>query len=484
MKLDVVWRARQFIGGKWVESYGKGRRGIVNPATEETVGATAVGTVDDINDAVKAARNAFPAWAALPSADRIALFEAAIGALTERHEDLARAITTEMGAPIEFSRNLQAMTGVWHMGVALELLKNYPLEEAVGTTRVVREPIGVCAIITPWNWPLNQLVCKVAPALAAGCTVVVKPADLSPISAMIFAECLDAAGFPAGVFNLVTGPGSVLGTALASHPDVDMVSFTGSTRAGVQVAINAAPTVKRVSQELGGKSANILVDDASFTDAVAQGVASCFSNSGQTCVAPTRMLVPKARLEEACEIARRVASETKVGDPLDPTSVIGPVASESQYNIIQRYIETGISEGANLVVGGAGRPDGLSRGYYVKPTVFSHVTSKMTIAQEEIFGPVLSIMAYETDDEAVEIANDSPFGLSGYVSAVDIDRARSIARRLRTGMVHLNGAAPDFFAPFGGYKQSGNGREWGKYGLEEFMEIKAIMGYESPEKAA
>ncbi len=477
MKLNIARRAKHFIDGRWVEPRSDKRRQLINPATEEPAGTIAVGTVEEIDDAVRAARIAFPAWANLPRAERIALFEHAIQALQHRHEELALAITTEMGAPLALSNGVQAMAGVWHMGVALELLKSYSFEESLGTTLVAREPIGVCAIITPWNWPLNQLVCKVAPALAAGCTVVVKPADLSPLSAMLFAECLEEAGFPKGVFNLVTGPGAVLGKALAAHPDIDMVSFTGSTGAGVQIALDAAPTVKRVSQELGGKSANILLDDASFANAVAQGVASCFSNSGQSCVAPTRMLVPYSRLDEACAIAAQVAAQTVVGDPLDISSTIGPVASQKQFDTIQRYIEIGIAEGATLVAGGAGRPDGLARGYYVKPTVFANVTPEMTIAKEEIFGPVLSIIGYETDDDAIRIANDSQFGLSGYVTSVDVDRARAIARRMRTGMVHINGAAPDLFAPFGGYRQSGNGREWGKYGLEEFMEVKAIMGY-------
>ncbi|MGB8417026.1 aldehyde dehydrogenase family protein [Paraburkholderia sp.] len=477
MTFDTT-KAKHFINGAWVNPRNEKRREVINPATEEAAGLVAIGTVEEIDEAVSAARKAFSAWSVSTREERTALFGRAIEALQRRSEELARAVSLEMGSPYEFSKNVQAMCGVWHMGVALELLKTYSFEEKMGTTMVFKEPIGVCAVITPWNWPVNQLACKVAPALAAGCTVVVKPADISPLSAIIFAECIEEAGFPPGVFNLITGPGAVLGSALSSHPDVDMVSFTGSTAAGIQVALDAAPTVKRVSQELGGKSANILLDDESFADAVAAGTASCFSNSGQTCVAPTRMLVPEHRMAEAITIAERVALETIVGDPFDSMSSMGPVASKKQFDAVQRYIQIGMEEGAELVAGGLGRPEGLSRGFYVKPTVFANVLPEMRIAREEIFGPILAIIGYKSEDHAVHIANDSVFGLSGYVTAKNLTQARVIAKRLRTGMVHLNGAAPDPFAPFGGYKQSGNGREWGRFGLEEFLETKAVMGYE------
>ncbi|OBR53139.1 aldehyde dehydrogenase family protein [Paraburkholderia tropica] len=477
MELKIAGLAKHFINGQWVSPAGSERIEVINPATELPVGVVPAGTAEEADQAVRAARNAFAKWAATSREERLALIDRAMEALERHHEELAYAITFEMGAPFDFSRSMQAMCGVWHLGATRELLRTYEFEQRLGTTMLFKEPIGVCVLITPWNWPINQLACKVAPALAAGCTVVVKPAEVSPLSALVFAQCIEEAGFPPGVFNVINGVGSVLGPVLSSHPDVDMVSFTGSTRAGVQVAISAAPTVKRVSQELGGKSANILLDDDSFAAAVTAGAAACFNNSGQTCIAPTRMLVPVSRLAEAEEIAANVASQMRVGDPFDETVKVGPVASRKQFESVQRYIEIGIEEGAKLVAGGPGRPDGLTKGFYVRPTVFSAVTSDMRVAQEEIFGPVLCILGYETEEQAIEIANDSIYGLSGYVTSSNLNRARAIARRLRTGMVHLNGAGPDFNAPFGGYKQSGNGREWGKAGFEEFLETKAVMGY-------
>ncbi|MDR5799147.1 MULTISPECIES: aldehyde dehydrogenase family protein [Caballeronia] len=477
MELKVAGRAKHFIDGQWVEPFSDRRTNVVNPATEEIVGVIPQGTTQEVDRAVLAARRAFAHWSGVSKDERVSLLQRTVAALERRHEELAYAITIEMGAPYEFSKGLQAMCGVWHIGVAIELLKSYQFEQQAGTTTIVKEPIGVCAIITPWNWPINQLVCKVAPALAAGCTMIVKPAENSPLSAMIFAECVEEAGFPPGVFNLVNGSGRELGPAMSSHPEVDMVSFTGSTNAGIQVAINAAETVKRVSQELGGKSANIILDDDSFAGAVSAGVAACFNNSGQTCIAPTRMLVPMHRMDEAAEVARTVTANIRVGDPFDTDVALGPVASRKQFDSIQRYIDIGIEEGARLVAGGPGRPDGLVKGFYVRPTVFVDVAPTMRIAREEIFGPVLTIIGYESEDQAVEIANDSVYGLSGYVSSSNLDRARAIARRMRTGMVHINGAGPDFNAPFGGYKQSGNGREWGRAGLEEFLETKAIMGF-------
>jgi aldehyde dehydrogenase (NAD+) len=383
-----------------------------------------------------------------------------------------------MGAPFWLSKAAQAATGLAHFAQAIEVLKTYPFEEARGRTMIVREPVGVCGLITPWNWPINQIACKVAPALAAGCTIVLKPTEVAPMNAILFTEILHQAGVPPGVFNLVNGDGPTVGAAIASHPGIDMVSFTGSTRAGVQVAINAAPTVKRVTQELGGKSANIILDDADFQTAVAGGVTGCFTNSGQSCNAPTRMLVPASRQAEAIAIAKAAAERMMVGDPFQEGVKLGPVVSEVQFNKIQGLIQRGIDEGAQLVTGGVGRPDGLGTGFYVKPTVFAGVNNSMTIAREEIFGPVLAILPYESEEDAIAIANDTPYGLSGYVSSGDLEHARRVASRLRTGNVHLNGAPGAFDAPFGGYKQSGNGREWGVNGFEEFLETKAVLGYQ------
>ncbi|MGA0840374.1 MAG: aldehyde dehydrogenase family protein, partial [Pseudomonadales bacterium] len=410
-------------------------------------------------------------------AERIALLERIIEVYKKRLPDLAAAISDEMGAPLKLAGAAQAPSGLGHFMATLEVLKKYEFEEDIGTSHVIREPIGVCGFITPWNWPINQIACKVAPALAVGCTMVLKPSEVAPVNAIIFAEILHEAGVPAGVFNLVNGDGPNVGAALSSHPDVDMMSFTGSTRAGIEVARNAAGTVKRVAQELGGKSANIILDDAEFPKAVARDVFGMCMNSGQSCNAPTRMLVPNARMDEAAAIARAAAEQIKVGDPRAADTVIGPVVSQVQFEKIQKLIEQGIAEGARLEIGGPGRPDGLNRGYYIRPTVFSHVRNDMTIAREEIFGPVLSLIGYEDDEDAIRIANDTVYGLSGYVSSGDPERAKRVARRLRTGNVHLNGAPVDNKAPFGGYKQSGNGREWGIYGLEEFLEVKAIMGY-------
>jgi aldehyde dehydrogenase (NAD+) len=381
-----------------------------------------------------------------------------------------------MGAPLWMAQRAQAGAGLGHLLTARRVLAEFDFEEEMGTTLVVREPIGVCALITPWNWPLNQIACKVAPALAAGCTMVLKPSEVAPLNAIVFAEILDEAGVPAGVFNLVQGDGVNVGAPLAAHPDVDMVSFTGSTRAGVEVARAAAPTVKRVAQELGGKSANIILDDADLPSAITRDLTSMCNNSGQSCNAPTRMLVPEARMDEAAAIAAAAAEQIVVGDPTAEGSRIGPVVSAVQYDRIQQLIEKGIAEGAKVEVGGPGKPDGLETGYYVRPTVFSHVTNDMTIAREEIFGPVLVMIGYEDDDDAVRIANDTAYGLSGYISG-DPDRAREMARRIRSGNVHLNGAPGDMNAPFGGYKHSGNGREWGRLGMEEFLETKAILGY-------
>jgi aldehyde dehydrogenase (NAD+) len=471
-----------YIDGQWVDPFHAKLLDVINPATEEVCGRISLGSAEDVDKAVAAANRAAPGFARTTREDRIALLQSILEIYARRHDEVAAAIMEEMGAPWKLAKFEQAASGPHHIAATIKALKSYAFEESHATTRIMREPIGPCALITPWNWPMNQVAVKVAPALAAGCTMVLKPSEIAPFDAMIFAEILDEAGVPAGVFNLINGDGPTVGSALSGHPDIAMVSFTGSTRAGVAVAQNAAPGVKRVAQELGGKSANILLDDADFNKVVTRGTALCFDNTGQSCNAPTRMLVPKDRLEEAAAIAATVAESTIVGDPRDENTKIGPVVSQLQWDKIQGLIQKGIDEGATLIAGGPGRPDGLQKGYYVKPTVFSNVNNQMTIAREEIFGPVLSIIPYEDEDDAVRIANDTPYGLSGYVNSADLDRARAVAARLRTGMVHINNASLDAMAPFGGYKHSGNGREWGVHGLEEFLEVKSVYGYELPEK--
>ena len=470
-------RQKFYINGEWVEPSTSATLEVINPATEEPIDSIALGGPADVDKAVAAAKAAFETFSQTSREERVALLEQIIAAYSARMGEVAAVISQEMGAPMPLANAAQAPAGVGHFMTTLEVLKTFEFEEDIGTSHVVREPAGVCGFITPWNWPINQIACKVAPALAAGCTMVLKPSEVAPFNAILFAEILDDAGVPAGVFNLVNGDGPTVGVALSSHPDVDMMSFTGSTRAGIEVAKNAAPTVKRVAQELGGKSANIILDDADFQAAISRDVFGMCMNSGQSCNAPTRMLVPNARMDEAAAIAKAAAENVKVGAPDAEGTTIGPVVSEVQFNKIQGLIEKGIEEGAKLETGGPGRPDGLNQGYYVKPTVFSHVTNDMTIAREEIFGPVLSLIGYEDDEDAVRIANDTVYGLSGYISSGDPERAKAIARQIRSGNVHLNGAPVDQSAPFGGYKQSGNGREWGSHGFEEFLEVKAIMGY-------
>ena len=472
----MAHRTQFYIDGEWVDPINGERLDVVNPATEQVIGEVALGGVEDVDRAVAAAVAAFETYSQTTREERVDLLSKVVDVYKNRIPDVARAISEEMGAPMGLAMAAQAPAGLGHFLSTLSVLKRFEFEEDIGSSRVIREPAGVCGLITPWNWPINQIACKVAPALAAGCTMILKPSEVAPFNAILFAEILDEAGVPAGVFNLVNGDGPTVGAAISSHPDVDMVSFTGSTRAGIEVARNAAPTVKRVAQELGGKSANIILDDTDFSAAISRDVFGVCTNSGQSCNAPTRMLVPNARMDEAAVIAKAAAEQVKVGDPSDADTTIGPVVSAVQFEKIQALIEKGIEEGARLECGGVGRPDGLNAGYYVKPTVFSHVTNDMTIAREEIFGPVLSLIGYDDDDDAVRIANDTSYGLSGYVSGQS-DRARNVARRIRTGNVHLNGAPVDNKAPFGGYKQSGNGREWGRYGFEEFLETKAIMGY-------
>ncbi len=468
-----------YIDGKWVDPVTPNSLDVINPATEEVCGHISLGSAVDVDLAVAAARRAFETFSQTTREERVDLLQAILDEFRKRHDEVAEAIMDEMGAPWGLAKNAQAASGPQHIKAALRALKTFEFDERNGTTCIVKEPIGVCGLITPWNWPMNQIAVKVAPALAAGCTMVLKPSEIAPFDAVIFAEILDAAGVPAGVFNLVNGDGPGVGTALSGHPDIDMMSFTGSTRAGVSVAQNAAPTVKRVAQELGGKSANILLDDADFKKAVSSGAADCFENTGQSCNAPTRMLVPGDRIDEATVIAAKVANNTVVGNPRDDGVEVGPLVSELQWNKVQGLIQKGIDEGATLAAGGTGLPEGLDKGYFARPTVFTNVSNDMTIAREEIFGPVLSIIPYDDDDDAVRIANNTPYGLSGYVSSSSLDRARSIAARLRTGMVHINSASLDAMAPFGGYKQSGNGREWGSHGLEEFLEVKSIYGFES-----
>ncbi len=468
-----------YIDGEWVDPVEPRTLDVINPATEEICGRISLGSAADVDLAVAAAKRAEAGFAATTREERLELLEAILAEFTNRYMDVAEAVMEEMGAPWQLAKGAQAGSGTQHLKAAIRALKSFEFEERNRSTLIVKEPIGVVALITPWNWPVNQVVVKVAPALAAGCTMVLKPSEIAPFDAMIFAEVLDAAGVPRGVFNLVNGDGPGVGTALAQHPDVAMVSFTGSTRAGVAVAQNAAPTVKRVAQELGGKSANIILDDADFEKAVSAGAEDCFDNTGQSCDAPTRMLVPRERMDEAASIAADVANATRVGDPKAEGVEVGPLVSELQWNKVQDLIQKGIDEGATLAAGGTGRPDGLEKGYFARPTVFANVSNDMTIAREEIFGPVLSIIPYDDDDDAVRIANDTLYGLSGYISSGNLDRARSIASRMRTGMVHINGAHLDSMAPFGGYKQSGNGREWGPQGIEEFLEVKSIYGYEA-----
>lgn len=465
-----------YINGKWVRPENRTTLPVINPATEKSFTEISLGTADDVDTAARAARAAFPAWSQTSREERLAILDKILAGIKARAEDLAQAISQEMGAPISFARTAQVGTGIAHFATARHILSSYAFEETRGTTQIIKEPVGVCGMITPWNWPLNQLTCKVAPALATGCTMVLKPSEIAPVSAMILAEIIHEAGVPAGVFNLVNGDGPSVGAAISSHPEIDMVSFTGSTRAGREVAKAAADTIKRVCQELGGKSANIILDSADLAAAVKGGVMGCFGNCGQSCNAPTRMLVPQSRMAEAIEIARATAAKAMPGNPADESARLGPVVSQMQYDKIQSLIQAGIDEGATLVAGGTGKPEGLEIGYFVRPTVFANVTNQMTIAREEIFGPVLSIIGYKDDNDAVRIANDTVYGLSGYVSGAP-DHARAIARQIRSGMIHINGAGPDFSAPFGGYKQSGNGREWGVEGFHDFLEIKAIMGY-------
>ena len=471
-----------YINGAWVDPATPKSLAVINPATEQAAGHISMGSAADVDKAVRAARAAFASYSQTPVAERVALLERVIAEYQKRYADMAAAITEEMGAPVLLAQKAQAAMGLGHLQTALAVLKDYHFQELRGSTMIVKEAIGVCGLITPWNWPVNQIACKVAPALATGCTMVLKPSEIAPFSAQIWTEILHAAGVPAGVFNLVNGDGPSVGAAIASHPEVDMVSFTGSTRAGIEVARNAAATVKRVHQELGGKSPNLILPDADLKRAVTNGVRGVMGNSGQSCNAPTRLLVPNDRMDEALAIAKAAAEATTVGAP-DSGAALGPVISATQWDKIQTLIQAGIAEGATVVAGGPGKPAGLETGYYVKPTVLGHVNNSMTVAREEIFGPVLVVIGYDTVDQAVQIANDTPYGLAAYVSGTDLDAARKVASRLRAGQVNLNSAGPDLMAPFGGYKQSGNGREWGDHAFADFLEVKAVLGY-APKPAA
>ncbi len=470
---------RFYIDGKWTAPKAGRVMEVINPATEEPGGRVVLGDSDDVDAAVAAARRAFESFSQTSREYRLALLGAIIEAFQKRTDDMAAAITLEMGAPKWLAGSAQVPAALGHFAEAVKILGDYAFERNQGGFVLRREPIGVCGLITPWNWPLNQIACKLAPALATGCTSVWKPSELAPFSAQIFMEVLDEAGVPPGVVNLVHGDGPTVGAAISAHPDIDMVSFTGSTRAGIEVARAAAPTIKRVAQELGGKSANIILDDLDadgFAKAVSGGMQSMCVNSGQSCNAPSRMLVPKSRMQEAAVIAAGVADAVQVADPQSDGMVMGPVISQNQWNKIQGLIETGMKEGAHLAAGGPGRPEGLNRGYYVRPTVFSEVDNAMTIAREEIFGPVLCIIGYEDEADAVRIANDTAYGLAAYVSGAQRERIERVADQMRAGQVIVNGAQLNMAAPFGGYKHSGNGREWGEPGFEEYLEIKAVIG--------
>jgi aldehyde dehydrogenase (NAD+) len=466
-----------YIEGKWVDPARAHDHVVINPATEEVIATISLGTAADVDRAVAAAKRAFESYSETSPDQRLAYLKKIIEIYKAKSEEMAEMISLEMGAPLSLAKKAQAPAGMAHLAEMLKVLGDFKFEETKGSTLMRKEAIGVCGLITPWNWPMNQIATKVAPALAAGCTMVLKPSELAPLSAYLFARILDEAGLPPGVFNLVNGEGSTVGAALAVHPDVAMISFTGSTRAGVAVATAGAPTVKRIAQELGGKSAHIILDDADLAKAVKEGVQACFRNTGQSCNAPTRMLVPRSKMADAAAAAKREAEAVKVGDPRKDETTMGPLVSRAQFEKVERLIEQGIAEGATLVTGGSGRPEGMSKGYFARPTVFSDVRNDMTIAREEIFGPVLCILPYEDEDDAVRIANDSPYGLSGFVTSANVERARQVAKRIRAGNVHINNARVDFAGCFGGYKQSGNGREWGEEGLEEFLELKAVFGY-------
>ncbi|MBC2771848.1 aldehyde dehydrogenase family protein [Rhizobium sp. AQ_MP] len=464
-----------YINGEWVDPITPRDLEVINPATEKPIAVISMGTAADIDRAVAAAKAAFRSYSRTSLDERIALLEKLLEVYTRRYDEMARTITLELGAPITMSTDQQAHVGIGHLEGFIEALKRIKLREELPNGDIVlREPIGVCGLITPWNWPINQIALKVVPALATGSTCVLKPSEFTPLNALLYAEIVHEAGFPEGTFNLVNGDGVSVGAALSKHRDIDMMSFTGSTRAGTAVSKDAADTVKRVTLELGGKSPNIVFEDADLEERITGSVLECFNNSGQSCDAPTRLLVQRSVYDKAVEIARRVGSEVSVGNPEEAGEHIGPLVSDIQYGRVQTMIEAGIAEGAELLVGGPGKPEGFETGYFVKPTIFAGVSNQMRIAREEVFGPVLAIMPFDTEEEAIEVANDTNYGLAAYVQSGDLDRAERVAARLRAGMVHINGAPHRYGSPFGGYKQSGNGREGGMFGLEDFLEIKTV----------
>ncbi|MGX5805477.1 aldehyde dehydrogenase family protein [Bradyrhizobium sp. Arg314] len=473
----MVSRMKFYIDGVWTEPASPKRMAVVNPASEEAMYEIALGSKADVDAAVDAAKRSFKTFSNTSRGERLALLGRVIDVYHSRIADLAASISDEMGAPLGLANKEHAPAGLAHFETMRSLLGQYKFEEPIGSALVVREPIGVVGMITPWNWPMNQIGAKVAPALAAGCCMVLKPSEFTPSCALIFAEILHEAGVPRGVFNLVNGLGPEVGAAMSEHPDIDMMSFTGSTHAGVDVAVRSAATVKRVSQELGGKSPNIILDDADLEEAVAGGVAYMMMNTGQSCDAPSRMIVPAAKMREAARIAKAAVEQITVGDPRAVGTTLGPVVNRTQWERIQAWIERGIADGATLIAGGTGLPEGINKGYFVRPTIFADVTSHMAIAQEEIFGPVLVLMGAEDEADAIRIANDTLYGLAGYVTSGSIERARKVARQVRGGSVNIQGVFADWAAPFGGYKRSGNGREWGRFGMEEFLETKAIAGY-------
>jgi aldehyde dehydrogenase (NAD+) len=470
---------QHYVNGAWVDPLQPTLLDVVDPSTEEAFTKIAVGGPKDVDRAVAAAKAAFPSFSRTTRKDRLDLLRAILSEYNKRRQDIAETLSREMGAPLKFALERQAATGTGHLMRMIEVLETYQFEGVEGSTLIAREPIGVVGLITPWNWPINQIVCKVAPGIASGCTMVLKPSEVAPLNAIIWSEVMHAAGVPAGVYNMVQGEGAVVGNAMSAHPDIDMMSFTGSTRAGILVAQTAAATVKRVCQELGGKSANILLPDVDFKTAVTKGVLGMMGNSGQSCNAPTRMFVPADRQDEVKAYAKAAAERVVVGNVNDPGTTIGPVVSEVQFNKIQRLIQAGVEEGAELVTGGPGRPENLNRGYFVRPTVFANVRNDMTIAREEIFGPVLSILPYKDEADAIRLANDTVYGLAAYVQSADLNHARRVAAEMRAGNVFVNYPAGDTAAPFGGYKQSGNGREYGKWAIDDFTEIKAVIGYEA-----
>ena len=473
----MILRKQFYIDGAWVDPVTPRDHHVVNPATEEAIATISLGGEADAVKAILAARAAFPSFSQTSVDERVALLEKIIALYSAKLADIAQAISSEMGAPMWLASAAQAPSGLGHFMGALNVLKDFAWESSRGNTRIRHEAIGVCALITPWNWPMNQVSCKVAPALATGCTMILKPSELAPLDAMILADILHEAGVPKGVFNLVNGDGPGVGTTMATHPKVDFVSFTGSTRAGIEIAKGAAPTVKRIAQELGGKSPNIVLEDANIQKAVSAGVMSVMMNSGQSCNAPTRMFVPRSKMEEATAVAKATAEAVVVADPAGDTRFsIGPLANARQFEKVQGMIADGMKE-ATLITGGVGRPEGFNKGYFTRPTVFVSDTNDTVIAREEIFGPVLTMIPYDTEASAIAMANDTVYGLSGYVQSENLDHARDVAKHIRAGMIHINGASTDQVAPFGGYKQSGNGREWGDYGFEEFLEVKAVMGY-------